>query len=61
MIFSDNDICSGCICEDGKDKSQCKIKNKERDIDCPCIECLLKCIGEHPCSAYTNLLLDLYK
>lgn len=62
MKFSDDDICRGCVFEDCKDKkSQCKIKEEERDIDCPCTECLLKVICQNSCSLYKKLLIQIMK
>ena len=56
MKFSDDDICSGCVFEDGEFKSQCKIKLAEVENDCPCVECLLKGICENYCDAYKELI-----
>ena len=60
MKFLDDDICKGCVFEDGEHNSQCRIKNQGRDIDCPCIECLLKCICTTVCPAYEELIDEVY-
>jgi hypothetical protein len=61
MIFSDDDICKGCVFENGKDKSECRIKNNGRDKECPCIECLLKCMCINVCPAYDKLMDEIMK
>jgi len=61
MKFSDDDICKGCVFEDGENGSQCRIKVEERDNECPCIECLLKCMCMETCPAYNKLLDSIHK
>ncbi len=59
MKFSDNDICKGCVFEDGEDKSQCKVRLSEMENECPCVECLLKGICQNTCSSYKKLLNEI--
>jgi hypothetical protein len=61
MIFLDGDICKSCVFEDGEYGSQCRIKDEQRDIDCPCIECLLKSICADVCPSYNRLLSEIIK
>jgi hypothetical protein len=61
MKFSDNDICKGCVFEDGEDKSQCRIKVEGRDKECPCTECLLKCMCINVCPTYDKLIKEIEK
>jgi len=61
MICLDNDICKGCIFEDGETKSCCKIKDKGKDKECPCIECLLKGMCMNTCPAYSRILDEIMK
>lgn len=61
MKILDTDICKGCVFGDGEDGSQCQIKNEQRDIDCPCVECLLKSICMETCPTYDKLLNEVNK
>jgi len=61
MICSDTDICNGCIFDDGEYSSECRIKNKEKDKICPCVECLLKGMCMETCPGYEKLLDEVDK
>ena len=61
MKFSDDDICRGCIFEDGEYNSQCKTKLMQIENECPCVECLLKCMCIDTCPAYNKLLDKIMK
>jgi len=61
MEFSDTDICSGCVFEDNKYGSHCRIKERGKDKVCPCVECLLKCMCMETCPSYEKLLNEVAK
>lgn len=56
MIFQKGDICEGCTFDDNNYTSQCRIKNKKKDKDCPCTNCLVKITCINVCIPYTRLV-----
>lgn len=59
MICQKGDICEGCSFDNGNHMNQCMIKNKEKDKDCPCINCLIKIMCGNVCLPYHHLLMKV--
>ena len=59
-------LCNGCLCARMARESNTKLytfchgRVVAYDNECPCVDCLIKCICKNPCSKYDNYR-KLYK
>lgn len=60
MKCLDTDICKGCVYDDGNPQNKCTIYKNNKNKECPCINCLVKCICRDQCPAYIKLMNKIF-
>ncbi len=61
MEVPKNDICFGCAFTRNKDHhNQCRIRNKDRQNDCPCPKCIVQIVCERYCPEWRKLSREVH-